>query len=67
MTIVITEIQWDIDDDIDPSEEGLPESVIIDNPTQEMLEDINGYANNIADYLSDTYGYCVFNFTITQV
>ena len=67
MTIVITEIQWDIDDDIDPSEEGLPESVIIDNPTQEMLEDINGYANNIADYLSNTYGCCVFNFTITQV
>ena len=51
----IKNIKWDTesDDEILTAEEiGLPEDIEIDD----MEED------EVADYLSDTYGYCVVNF-----
>ena len=54
--IIVSNIKWDTDgEDVD-----LPKKVVIkvtiDNA--DLLEDINGCADNLSDYLSDTYGYC---------
>ena len=61
MKFIITNIDWDADDDTE-----LPEKVevVIDDPTDEMLEDIDGYADIISDYLSDKCGYCVRGFAV---
>ena len=53
--IIVTGIKWDA-----PKSAGLPKRVVIDVTLDnvELLEDFNGYADNLSDYLSDTYGYC---------
>ena len=53
--IIITGIKWDA-----PKSTELPKKVIIDITLDnaKLLEDINGYADNLSDYLSDTYEYC---------
>lgn len=53
--IVVTGIKWDA-----PKSANLPKRVIIDITIDnaELLEDFNGYADNLSDYLSDTYEYC---------
>ena len=60
--IIVSNIKWDTDgEDVD-----LPKRVIvnvtIDNA--DLLEDINGYADNLSDYLSDTYGFCHEGFKV---
>lgn len=59
--ITVTSIQWDA-----PKSASLPRRVVIeinmDNAS--LLEDINGYADNLSDYLSDTYGYCHEGFNV---
>lgn len=59
--IIITNIKWDA-----PKSAGLPKKVIIDinEDNRYLLEDIEGYADNISDYLSDTYEYCHEGFNI---
>lgn len=59
--IIVTDIMWDAEDSAD-----LPEEVIIDvdNKNAYLLEDIDGYADNLSDYLSDTYGYCHSGFAV---
>lgn len=61
--IHVTNIDWDTDD-ADPSELGLPDEVTIDITDDNvcLLEEIDGYADNLLDYLSDTYGYCIKGF-----
>ena len=54
-------IDWDTDG-ADASALGLPESVIIHNPSEEMINDLDGYGDSISDYLSDEYGYLVNGF-----
>ena len=66
------DIDWDIDDEyID----GLPQELIIDNPYMDewdmYSDEMNGetfiemdLGGLIADYLSDTYGFCMFGFVI---
>lgn len=58
--LTISNIEWDKDD----NDADLPVQLVIDNPTSFLLEDINGEAENIANYLSDAFGYCVCGFTI---
>ena len=65
-TITITDIQWDTDDD-DEILQTLPTETIIDSPTEEMLQEIEDedpYMESINDYLSDTYGFCMFGYNI---
>ena len=62
MKLIVSNITWDTDGEA----VNLPEKVIIDNPTDEMLEDADGYADAICDYLSDKYGWCVFNFSVDK-
>lgn len=59
--ILVANIDWDTDG----YEVDLPEEVVIKKPTKEMLEDIKegGYAEDVCEYLSDEYGYCVVGFT----
>jgi len=60
ITITITDIDWDA-----PKSIGLPNEVVIDINISNvhLLEDIDGSAENLSDYLSDTYEYCHYGFT----
>lgn len=62
MKIVVSNIDWDYDDDQHP--ENLPTTVTIDDPAliPHLAEDIDGEAENLAEYLSDKYGYCLRGF-----
>ena len=54
-------IEWDVDiyDDEDEfDDEPLPGSAIVDFPDEATDEDID---NELADRLSDLYGFCVFS------
>ena len=57
--IYVTNIKWDA-----PKSTKLPKSVEIDLTiyNADLLEDINGSADNLCDYLSDTYEYCIYGF-----
>lgn len=59
--IIVTKIKWDA-----PKEAKLPTKVTIPitKKNQHLLEDIDGYADNLSDYLSDIYGYCHYGFTV---
>ena len=63
--IRVTDIDWDVEDEEEREDLGLPVEVVIDEPTVEMLEDVreDNYADSIGDYLSDTYGFCVKGFS----
>ena len=57
--IIVTNIKWDA-----PKGENLPKKVVIDidENNEYLLEDIEYYADNLSDYLSDEYGYCHYGF-----
>ena len=59
--IIVTNIKWDT-----PKSASLPKRVVIDinEDNQYLLEDIEGYADNLSDYLSDTYEYCHEGFNV---
>lgn len=68
--IVVTNIEWDIDEsDIEeyggkpnlPNEVEIPINVISDATNDDFSDD---YADAISDYLSDTYAYTVKGFSI---
>ena len=55
------DILWDITD-----EEGINDGIEIDLPNAVKIpNDIN--EEEIGDWLSDTYGFCHYGFTITEV
>ena len=59
--IIVTKIKWDA-----PKNAGLPTKVTINvtRKNQYLLDDIDGYAENLSNYLSDIYGYCHYGFTV---
>lgn len=60
MRIIVSLIDWDCDDESCLKE--LPTQCVIEEPLSlvwELAEDINGDAANLAEYLTDKYGYCV--------
>ena len=59
--IVVTNIKWDA-----PKSANLPKRVVIDinKDNEYLLEDIEGYANELCDYLSDEYEYCIEGFNV---
>ena len=59
--IIVTNIKWDA-----PKSASLPKRVVIDinEDNQYLLEDIEGYVDNLSDYLSDTYEYCHEGFNV---
>lgn len=59
--IILYNIEWDTDGE-SYVDDDLPTEVIIDNPTDEMMEAVSGFDDMLADYLSDEYGYCVYGF-----
>ena len=54
--IVVTNILWDA-----PNSANLPKEITVDitPDTQHLLEDIFGYSEELTDYLSGEYSYCV--------
>lgn len=68
-TFLVTNIQWDADtedDDVNlPRSYYIPISELLLNG--EELEDVDTEAvkDRVADYLSDTFGFCVFGMSIT--
>ena len=61
MKIRLYDIEWGVDLD-DISEMDLPKEVIINNPTEKQIEAVDYYDDELADYLSDNYGFCIFEF-----
>lgn len=63
MKLTISNIEWDYDgkENGEPLPEHLPKEVVItdEDLLNTLLIDVDGYAEEISDYLSDTYGYCV--------
>lgn len=59
--IIVRKIKWDTDGE----KVTLPKKIVIPitEKTEYLLEDINGYAENLSDYLSDTYEYCHYGFS----
>ena len=59
--IIVTKIKWDA-----PKSAGLPKKVVIDiNENNEyLLENIDGYADELCDYLSDEYEYFIEGFDV---
>lgn len=59
--IIVTNIKWDA-----PKSANLPKRVVIDinEENKYLLEDIDGYADELSDYLSDTYEYCHEGFNV---
>lgn len=59
--IIVTGIKWDA-----PKSANLPKRVVIDvnEDNEYLLEDIEYYADNLSNYLSDTYEYCHNGFTV---
>lgn len=54
---------YDIDWDTDGEDVELPKEVIIRNPDDDLIEGFfSGYDDELADYLSDEYGFCVGTF-----
>lgn len=55
--ILVTDIEWDSDD-----ENNLPNEVVLEDPTGELSKDVDGYSDEIADALSDEYEWLVKGF-----
>lgn len=67
MKIKITNIDWDIDeDDLTYAKENLPSQTEIEitSETKYLLEDIDGYADNLTEFLSVKYGYCLNHYNV---
>lgn len=64
MKIRVTNIDWDWDEDDGPRPEELPSEVIIDDPLliPSLADDIEGNAENLAEWLTNEYGYCLRGF-----
>ena len=59
--LYVWDIVWDVDDEEEDYD--LPSEVIIDDLPLEDLDDLSGWLNgDLADELSDRYGYCVDSF-----
>lgn len=63
MKLVVSNIDWDYPEKGEGKDCSLPTEITINNPSELLMEDIDGYAENLAEYLSNTYGYCVCGFT----
>ena len=59
--IIVTNIKWDA-----PSSAELPKNVVIDinEDNKYLLEDIKGYSDELCNYLSDEYEYCIEGFNV---
>ena len=65
--ILVWNIDWDTTDEDEEFEAPkLPTEVEIENPTEEMVQEVeeNGYCEDIENYLSDEYGFCVNGFFV---
>ncbi len=72
MKIRLFDIGWDVDGG-SAKDFGLPKEVIIDNPGTELVEAAkatlqnNEAAEELEDYLSDNYGFCVYEFGVEVI
>lgn len=59
LKIIVTNIEWDA-----PESANLPDEIIINigADNEYLLKDIDGDADALCTYLSDSYGYCVYGF-----
>ena len=59
--IIVTNIKWEA-----PKSANFPKRVVINinRDNEYLLEDIDGYADELCDYLSDEYEYCIEGFNV---
>lgn len=64
MDAIVKNIKWDTEDNgevIDQDDLQLPEETVIENLEDIFDEEIGEVTEeDVVDYLSDTYGYCIF-------
>lgn len=65
MKLIVSNIDWDTsgDDLLEPVD--LPSTVTIDDPMllPHLMENVDGEAENLAEWLTQKYGYCLKGFT----
>lgn len=65
MKLIVSNIDWDTsgDDSLEPVD--LPSTVTIDDPMllPHLMENVDGEAENLAEWLTQKYGYCLRGFT----
>lgn len=66
MKLIAKNIEWDTDgEEADlPKEVVIPDGIMPDD--EDVDEYLNGYAEEVEDWLSDTYGFCVFGFDLEK-
>lgn len=65
MKLTVSNIDWFCPGASENMDTGLPEQVVIDDPIllPHLLEDVNGEAANLAEWLAQEYGCLVNGFT----
>ena len=73
-SIVVTDIEWDLDDEELESEDAadLPNTITIENPTAEMLEELqeeglSGSLDAISDHITALYDFCHKGFCVDLI
>lgn len=63
MKIFVSNIDWDYPGKRNGTECPFPTKITIEvEPSSPLLEDINGEAENLVEYLTDEYGCCICGF-----
>lgn len=65
IVLACTGIIWDTDGELAETL-GLPDNVVIDNPTDEMIEDCDNPNDAVVNYLSDEYGFCIEGYNLNK-
>lgn len=65
MKLIVSNIDWDTSGDDFAAPADLPVTVTIDDPMllPHLMEDVEGSAENLAEWLTQEYGYCLKGFT----
>ena len=65
-SITVTNIEWETDTKEELKSLPRELTIPIDTSNAGLLDDIMGYAEELSDYLSDSYGYCTYYFSTTM-
>lgn len=65
MKLIVSNIDWDTSGDDSSEPVNLPSTVTIDDPMllPHLMENVEGEAENLAEWLTQEYGYCLRGFT----
>ncbi len=65
--LLVTNIDWDLDNGDTPEMYKLPSEVEIDELKSFLSDDKSVVLDRVADYLSDSFGFCVRAYTVEEI